>query len=75
MKVFKASDVEQVALDKWGSLEKIEIEQQKRKDRLTKKETKMRQFWDCEEKIYEPMKKFMEKIELPKPALAEEQSE
>lgn len=77
MKVFKASEIKIVAIDKWGSLENIEIEQQKRKERQTnlaeKKEKEMEQFWDCEE-IYEPMKKFMDKIDLPKTNSAEEQS-
>ncbi|XP_031568937.1 uncharacterized protein LOC116303521 [Actinia tenebrosa] len=77
MKVFKAGEVKRVAIDKWGSLENIKIEQQKRNERQTnlteQRENEMRQFWDREE-TYEPMKKFMDKIDLPKTNLAEEQS-
>lgn len=77
MKVFKASDVKKVALDKWGSLENIENEQQKRKEKRAnlaeKKESETRQFWDCEE-IHKPMRAFMEKIDLPVRNAAEQQS-
>ncbi|XP_029180106.2 uncharacterized protein LOC114947635 [Acropora millepora] len=68
MKIFKLSAVESVALRKWGSMEKLEAEQVKRKQRNSvvdsKIEEEKRHFWDRDE-IFEPLKPFMQKLELP----------
>ncbi|XP_068739961.1 uncharacterized protein [Montipora capricornis] len=68
MKMFRVSDVESVAVRKWGSMKKLEAEQEKRKQKNSmldrKIEEEKRHFWDQEE-IFEPLKYFMQKIELP----------
>ena len=68
MKIFKLSAVESVALRKWGSMEKLEAEQVKRKQRNSvvdsKIEEEKRHFWDRDE-IFEPLKPLMQKLELP----------
>lgn len=68
MKVFKLSEVESVAISKWGSMEKLEAEQEKRRQQTSKlesrKEQEKRHFWDCEE-LFEPLKRFMVNLELP----------
>ena len=66
--MFRVSDVESVAVRKWGSMKKLEAEQEKRKQKNSmldrKIEEEKRHFWDREE-IFEPLKYFMQKIELP----------
>ena len=68
MKIFKLSEVESVAVKKWGSMEKLEAEQLHRKEQNSKlesrKEEEKRHFWDREE-IFEPLKRFMVNLELP----------
>lgn len=68
MKIFKLSEVESVASKKWGSIEKLEAEQEKRKqkncDLESRIEEEKRHFWDRGE-IFEPLKPFMENMELP----------
>ena len=68
MKLFKLSEVESLAITKWGSMEKLETEQEKRRKQNSKlenrKEEEKRHFWDCKE-IFEPLKRFMGNIELP----------
>ena len=68
MKIFKLSEVESVAIRKWGSMEKLEAEQEKRKQQNSKLERKheeeKRHFWDHEE-IFKPLKHFMVNLELP----------
>ena len=68
MKIFKRSEVESVAISKWGSMEKLENELEKRRRQNSKleerKEEQKRHFWEREE-LFEPLKPFMENIELP----------
>lgn len=68
MKIFKLSEVESVAIRKWGSIEKLEAEQEKRKQQNSKLERKneegKRHFWDHEE-IFKPLEHFMVNLELP----------
>ena len=68
MKLFKLSEVESVAITKWGSMEKLEGEQEKRMQQTSelenRKEEEKRHFWDCEE-FFEPLKHFMVNMELP----------
>lgn len=68
VKMFKLSEVESLAVKKWGSMEKLQAEQETRKQKNSELESRTeeekRHFWDCEE-IFEPLKTFMEKIELP----------
>jgi len=68
MKIFKLSEVESVAIRKWGSMEKLEAEQEKRKQQNSKLERKneeeKRHFWD-HEKIFKPLEHFMVNLELP----------
>ncbi|EDO34508.1 predicted protein [Nematostella vectensis] len=68
MKIFKLSEVKSKAVEVWGSLEKLEDEKTKRKQKKvnveTKNEEEKRKFWDCEE-IYEPLKKYMDELKLP----------
>ncbi|PFX28118.1 uncharacterized protein LOC111326621 [Stylophora pistillata] len=68
MKIFKLSEVESVAISKWESMEKLEAELEKRRQQGSKlaerKEEEKRHFWNSEE-LYEPLKPFMENIELP----------
>lgn len=68
MKIFKLSEVESVAIRKWGSIEKLEAEQEKRKQQNAKLERKneeeKRHFWDNEE-IFKPLEHFMVNLELP----------
>ncbi|KAL9989607.1 hypothetical protein ACROYT_G004174, partial [Oculina patagonica] len=68
MKIFKLSAVESVAISKWGSTEKLEAEQEKRRQQNSKlenrKEEEKRHFWDCEE-LFEPLKRFVVNMELP----------
>jgi hypothetical protein len=77
MKMFKTSAVKRVAITKWGSLENLEIEHQKRREKQSnlaeKRDNETRQLWDCEE-LYEPMKTFVDKIDLPKNDVSEQQS-
>lgn len=57
-----------MAISKWGSVEKLEAEQEKRRQQSCKlenrKEEEKRHFWDCIE-LFEPLKRFMVKLELP----------
>ena len=57
-----------MAIKKWGSMEKMEAEQERRKQQNLKLESRMeeekRHFWDREE-IFGPLKNFMVNIELP----------
>lgn len=68
MKLFKLSEVESLATTKWGSMEKLETEQEKRRQQNSKlekrKEEEKRRFWDCKE-LFEPLKRFMVNMELP----------
>ncbi|KAJ7378884.1 hypothetical protein OS493_019575 [Desmophyllum pertusum] len=68
MKLFKLSEVESVAITKWGSMEKLEGEQEKRMQQTSefenRKEEEKRHFWDCEE-FFEPLKHFMVNMALP----------
>ena len=68
MKIFKLSEVESVAIRKWGSMEKLEAQQEKRKQQNSKLERKneeeKRHFWDNEE-IFKPLEHFMVNLELP----------
>lgn len=68
MKIFKLSEVESLAITKWGSMEKLETEQEKKTQQNSKlenrKEEEKRHFWDCEE-LFEPLKRFMVNMELP----------
>lgn len=68
MKIFKISEVESVAVKKWGGMENLEAEQEKRKQKNSELESRIegekRHFWDREE-IFEPLKRFMENVELP----------
>ena len=68
MKIFKLSEVESVTLKKWGSIENLEAEREKRKQKNCDVESRIeeekRHFWDRGE-IFEPLKQFMENIELP----------
>ena len=68
MKIFKRSEVESVAISKWGSMGKLENELEKRRRQNSKleerKEEEKRHFWEREE-LFEPLKPFMENIELP----------
>lgn len=68
MKIFKLSEVESLAIAKWGSMEKLETEQEKRRQQTSelenRKEEEKRHFWDCKE-LFEPLKHFMVNMELP----------
>ena len=68
MKIFKLSEVESVAFKKWGSIGNLEAEQKNRKQKKCDLESRIeedkRHFWDREE-IFEPLKHFIENIELP----------
>lgn len=68
MKLFKLSEVESLAITKWGSMKKLETEQEKRRKQNSnlenRKEEEKRHFWDCKE-IFEPLKSFMVNVELP----------
>lgn len=68
MKLFKLSEVESLATTKWGSMEKLETEQEKRRQQNSKlekrKEEEKRRFWDCKE-LFEPLRRFMVNMELP----------
>ena len=68
MKIFKLSEVESVAFKKWGSIGNLEAEQENRKQKNCDLESRIeedkRHFWDREE-IFEPLKHFIENIELP----------
>lgn len=73
MKIFKLSEVECVAISKWGSMEKLEAEQEKRRQQNSRlenrKEEEKRHFWDSEE-LFEPLKPFMENMQLPSERLS-----
>ena len=68
MKLFKLSEVESLAITKWGSMKKLETEQEKRRKQNSnlenRKEEEKRHLWDCKE-IFEPLKSFMVNVELP----------
>ena len=68
MKMFKLSEVESVAIEKWGSMEKLTSEQEKRRHQKVtldnRREEERRHLWDCD-KLYGPLQHFMEDIELP----------
>jgi len=68
MKLFKLSEVESLAITKWGSMEILETEQEKRRKQNSKlenrKEEEKKHFWDCKE-LFEPLKRFMINMEFP----------
>ena len=68
MKLFRLSEVEAVAIKKWGSQENLEDEQEKRRLQKVKLESKReddkREFWD-NDRLYEPMKHFLQNMDLP----------
>jgi len=68
MKLFKLSEVESLAISKWGSMEKLETEREKRRKQNSmvenRKEEEKKHFWDCKE-LFEPLKRFMVNMELP----------
>ena len=68
MKVYDKSRLEEIAIEKHGSMEEIKAKQDEKSraknSRMENKDEETRKLWDCEE-LYEPMKQFMVDIDLP----------